>query len=426
MPGSLPSRRRCRRSSRCRSGSRGIRSMSPPTPSRSITQAPVTSRRSSSAIPTSRPAIRTRPPTNRRRTDLHTNFAAGNLYGRQIELHSTSDHNPGPGNFGFLRTPLGNGANVMAEALATGNPGACYTQDSLDTKTGAMAGPVEDGLNTRFGFYSGSFNNDRDDGRYRPAQNVRSAHAQSGRGSGCGTYTPVMVGSTVGDVTQAVPLGYGAAMTALGGGRISSGNNWQYGSYWGVAQGGTRAIGRRDPQQLFQLSAASYGNAVPALRLRCLSVRTRQRGAPQPCLAERGDRHAPDRRSMLFGARPFRLHRRRIRGPPRDLRRDRQLRLRGIGRSSQRPKANAGCCLCPHVPDQAGDQGRQTSVIFRSKSSTSRARAVAARSMNSCGKKRSWSDDAAAKLYPSPALFRFLVEGKRVRCLPRRCWLCPS
>lgn len=170
--------------------------------------------------------------------DLHTNFAAGNLYGRQIEMHSTSSSNPGPGNFGFLRTPLGNGANVLAEALATGNPGACYTQDSLDTKTGAVAGPVEAGVNTRFGIYEGSFKGSRNDGRYRPAQNVRSAQKQTGQ-NGCKGYDPVMVGSAVGDVTKAVPLGYGAAMTALGGGKISSSNNWNYANYWTVAQGGT-------------------------------------------------------------------------------------------------------------------------------------------------------------------------------------------
>lgn len=170
--------------------------------------------------------------------DLHTNFAAGNLYGRQIELHSTSSSNPGPGNFGFLRTPLGNGANVLSEALATGNPGACYTGDSLDTQTGAIAGPVEAGVNTRFGIYEGSFKNARDDGRYRPAENVRSAQKQTGQNA-CKGYDPVMVGNTVGDITKAVPLGYSAAMTPLGGGQISSGNNWQYGTYWNVAQGGS-------------------------------------------------------------------------------------------------------------------------------------------------------------------------------------------
>ncbi|MCA1405869.1 Tad domain-containing protein [Ensifer sp. IC3342] len=171
---------------------------------------------------------------------LHDKFADGNLYGVQIELHSTSASNPGPGNFGFLRTPLGNGASVLAEALATGNPGTCYTQDNLDTETGAKAGPVEDGVNTRFGFYSSSFNNVNDDPRYRPAQNVRSAQTQSGKGNGskaCDTYSPVMVGDVVGDPSKAVPLGYGATMTAMGGGKISSGNNWQYGTYWNVAQG---------------------------------------------------------------------------------------------------------------------------------------------------------------------------------------------
>lgn len=165
---------------------------------------------------------------------LHTNFAAGALYGVQIELHSTSSSSPGPGNFGFLST-YGNGANVLSEALATGSPGVCYKQDALETKTGANAGPVEAGLNTRFGFYSGSFKNSRDDGRYRPARNVRAAKKQAGS---CGDYDPVTAGSTVGDPAKAVPLGYGASMSTLTGGKISTSNNWNYATYWNVAQGG--------------------------------------------------------------------------------------------------------------------------------------------------------------------------------------------
>jgi len=172
---------------------------------------------------------------------LHTKFSAGDLYGLQIELHSTSSSNPGPGNFGFLRTPLGSGASVLAEALATGNPGTCYTKDNLDTETGAKAGPVEAGVNTRFGLYSGSFKSASNDGRYRPASNVRSAQNQTGGASKiCGDYNPVMVDSTVGDVAKAVPLGYGATMTTMGGGKISTGNNWNYETYWQVAQGGTK------------------------------------------------------------------------------------------------------------------------------------------------------------------------------------------
>ena len=75
-------------------------------------------------------------------------------------MHTTSSSNPGLA-ISDLENPLGNGANVLAEALATGNPGACYTQDSSDTQTGAVAGPVEAGVNTRFGIYEGSFKNAR-------------------------------------------------------------------------------------------------------------------------------------------------------------------------------------------------------------------------------------------------------------------------
>ncbi|MET4690642.1 TadE/TadG family type IV pilus assembly protein [Sinorhizobium fredii] len=182
--------------------------------------------------------------------DLHDYFAAGYLYGVQIELHSTSSSAPGPGNFGFLRTPLGNGGDVLAEALATGNPGTCYKEDGLDTETGAKTGPVAAGVNTRFGFYFSQFDNlkekEEDRHRYRPARNVRSAQNQSLNANKiCSEYEPVKAGETVGDISKAVPLGYGASMYNLSGGKISSqdirspgGNNWQYNTYWEVAHPG--------------------------------------------------------------------------------------------------------------------------------------------------------------------------------------------
>lgn len=198
--------------------------------------------------------------------ELHDRFAAGDLYGVQIELHSTSSSNPGPGNFGFLRTPLGNGANVLAEALATGNPGTCYTQDNLDTETGAKAGPIEDGVNTRFGFY-GSIGNTTDPS-YRPAKNVRAAQEISGNGNGngngnasksCSAYTPVMSsdGTQVGDPTKAVPLGYGADMSAMGGGKISGSNDWNYVNYWNVAHPGISRPSVTDVPSSYPGSGAS-------------------------------------------------------------------------------------------------------------------------------------------------------------------------
>ncbi len=164
---------------------------------------------------------------------MHTAFQNGELYGRQIELHNSGNYRPGPGNFGFLNTELGNGAQALAEALATGKPGVCYKQDELQTSPGAMKGPVEDGLNTRFGLYSGSFKKTSSDPRYRPATNVRMAQDQKGN-KACDSY------SQTANAYDAVPLGHGSTMQNIpgGGGRISTANNWNLNLYWDISHSG--------------------------------------------------------------------------------------------------------------------------------------------------------------------------------------------
>ncbi|CAN7327595.1 TadE/TadG family type IV pilus assembly protein [Pararhizobium sp. LjRoot238] len=163
--------------------------------------------------------------------EFHQKFAAGDLYGLQIELRNSGSYEPGPGNFGFLRTS-GNGANVLAAALGSGSPGVCYKQDDLDTEPGAIVGPVEHGLNTRFGLYGGSFNKENGDPRFRPANNVRMAQQQSGKS--CTTYSPEQ------EAYNAVPLGYGATMQDIpgGGGKIATANNWNLDMYWDITHSG--------------------------------------------------------------------------------------------------------------------------------------------------------------------------------------------
>lgn len=56
-----------------------------------------------------------------------------------------------PGNFAFLEAPDGNGAQALENMLASTKPLACYSQQGVATEPGQMAGPVENGLNARFG-----------------------------------------------------------------------------------------------------------------------------------------------------------------------------------------------------------------------------------------------------------------------------------
>ncbi|ESX46738.1 pilus assembly protein TadG-related protein [Mesorhizobium sp. C416B] len=68
---------------------------------------------------------------------------------RQILLRDNGYYQPG--NFAFLASPEGNGANALEASLARVKPVGCYAQDGVDTEPGQSTGPVQDGLNARFG-----------------------------------------------------------------------------------------------------------------------------------------------------------------------------------------------------------------------------------------------------------------------------------
>ena len=69
--------------------------------------------------------------------------------------NNASDYGVGPGNFQLIRVG-GNGADVVRENLAGGYSGCVIEGGSLETQPGNAIGPVAQGLNTRFGAYSGS------------------------------------------------------------------------------------------------------------------------------------------------------------------------------------------------------------------------------------------------------------------------------
>ncbi|MEP9395930.1 pilus assembly protein TadG-related protein [Mesorhizobium sp. KR2-14] len=85
---------------------------------------------------------------------------------RQILLRNDKFY--GPGNFAFLASPFGNGADELKDMLAKVKPLGCYSRDGVDTEPGQNTGPVEDGLNARFGI-SHKYMNTPDG----PAANVR-------------------------------------------------------------------------------------------------------------------------------------------------------------------------------------------------------------------------------------------------------------
>ncbi|MBZ9985960.1 pilus assembly protein TadG-related protein [Mesorhizobium sp. BH1-1-5] len=93
--------------------------------------------------------------------------AASDRSQRRKQLILRGDDFYGPGNFSFLATPLGPGANALGDALASVKPASCYTQNGVTTKPGQNSGQVLDGLNARFGLTSGYVTS------APPAQNVR-------------------------------------------------------------------------------------------------------------------------------------------------------------------------------------------------------------------------------------------------------------
>lgn len=88
----------------------------------------------------------------------------------------------GPGNYGFL--DMGNGATALERALAVGSAETCFVQDGVNTKPGQTTGPVENGINVRFGLYPNSMSNIGINGdpansyAVRPAKNVRKGQDQ--------------------------------------------------------------------------------------------------------------------------------------------------------------------------------------------------------------------------------------------------------
>jgi Flp pilus assembly protein TadG len=118
------------------------------------------------------------PTTN---TNVDFAFDANALKGVGILLIGDGSYEPG--NFGFLETNFGNGANNLLQALGYNNPpGDCAETSGVDTKTGLNAS-VMDGLNTRFDVDANGNSCPGGNVNCSPALNVRKDLV---RGNQCG------------------------------------------------------------------------------------------------------------------------------------------------------------------------------------------------------------------------------------------------
>ncbi|TGQ34483.1 MULTISPECIES: pilus assembly protein TadG-related protein [unclassified Mesorhizobium] len=160
---------------------------------------------------------------------------------RLIELRLVGNNAAyGPGNFGFLAPPdsVGNGAQGLAQTIATSTPLGCYSAGGVSTKTGQNNGPVQDAFNVRFGINANG--NAFNSAEYGPAANVRKGASTGGNGNGngngggnqCPSYNQLTFNETG---NMGLPRD---ATTPYMGGRMGDGD-WNFSTYWSTNFGST-------------------------------------------------------------------------------------------------------------------------------------------------------------------------------------------
>ena len=154
---------------------------------------------------------------------------------RLIELRTVGNNAAyGPGNFGFLAPPdgVGNGAQGLAQTIATSKPLGCYSAQGVSTKTGQNTGPVQDAFNLRFGIRANG--NGFDSPEYGPAANVRkgASNNSNGKGGGSTSQCPQYNQLTF-NAAGNMGLPRDATTPYMGDG------NWNFSSYWSTNFAGT-------------------------------------------------------------------------------------------------------------------------------------------------------------------------------------------
>lgn len=153
-------------------------------------------------------------------------FDIASYVGKGVRLVANDGgSNYAPGNFGYLQTNAGNGAQAIAQTLGRENiPGDCVDANSVTTKPGVQVS-VLDALNARFDVYANGLNqvcgtnnelcppsmNTRKDLMHKGNEN--SCQFSSGNGAGWGEpprpYRPLVVAAlTDAQIAVTSPMGY--------------------------------------------------------------------------------------------------------------------------------------------------------------------------------------------------------------------------
>jgi Flp pilus assembly protein TadG len=134
-----------------------------------------------SAICNTPPVMICNPQEPAANTDLNYPFTANAGVGIRLTAGSPDT----PGNFGFLETGFGTGANNLAKALGyDATPGSCRASLSITTKPGLNAS-VMNALNTRFDIFTNGASTCPAGGTCSPSINVRKDLVH--RSNQCGT-----------------------------------------------------------------------------------------------------------------------------------------------------------------------------------------------------------------------------------------------
>lgn len=116
-----------------------------------------------------------------------TIFAASNSAAEQrrliaLRIGGGGNSQYAPGNYGFLDSPIGNGANALRDSIAHVRPPTCFDIEGVTQRPGFIASARE-GFNVRFDIYNGAMSKNKNDTNYRPARNVVKGYT----GNGCNT-----------------------------------------------------------------------------------------------------------------------------------------------------------------------------------------------------------------------------------------------
>jgi Flp pilus assembly protein TadG len=159
----------------------------------------------------------------------------------RLRQYGDSDVPYAAGDYGFLDAPtIATGQTGTMDALATARPAACFVQNGVTFRQGALDN-VREAFNTRFDLYQGSMSGRQNDVDFRPALNVRKGYVGGGGGNACSA-TPAENWPIGSPPNQATGFPLDLEWPYMNG---HMGNGmWDFSTYWQVNHGGD---GREPP-----------------------------------------------------------------------------------------------------------------------------------------------------------------------------------